>query len=880
MTGTSFGDYITPSNNVAESIYGGGGNDTIEYESSHYNDDTGEWEYYLPKADTIYGGTGNDSIYYTDHNDAGVRAYGEDGDDEIYISAGAAWGGKGQDSIYAAYDNPRHEYHNVTIYGFSSTYEDEADDGSVGDYIYSDDGNDYIQGSKGNDTISAGSGNDIIKAGSGDDTIKAGNGDDYIEGGNGDDVIYTNWDASHYSTYEEYTGYSGSGNETVDAGAGDDTILVQGDAHTITGGKGDDLIVSSYGSSSDYHFKSGDGNDTLYTSTSSGYYDKVFFDDLIFDGENVKAEYYHDATNGYPANTLVIFYDKNGSSWGSSIQVRNYISEDRLEYMSDVNSNLHTLIDKNGNVIYIRDLLNGRTSNIESTDDTIGTIFNDTVTLDNNDALYAFSGNYGNDSITGNDYNNNLFGYEYGGYHGWGVVGDGNDYLDGKNGYNQLYGGWGNDTLVGGYDGKTDTMHGGYGANTYVIKIGNTDIHNATVAEIHSASDKDTINIERAQSVYFAKDSDNLTIAYQSNGSYSPNMVTIYNWFDNPRDFVFNTYNKQSYLFDTLKQKNFNDGVEFGESTTLVDFDTQNTSDEKIYLGTSGDDRMYVRYGTIVSGGYGNDSIQAYYAPSTIYGGEGNDTLLGSTDADSIYGGGGIDSIEAGGGDDLIYTASPSEFIYNWDPATSTSYYRMFEQYVRPDSTDDWDSVLAGEGNDTIYAIGENSNLYGGDGDDTYHVTLNNRTYISDTSGTNNIVLHTFQESGGESTYLVMDVNNAHNFNGEYGVLLLDYDGYHYWLNNACDLSGYKGGYVELSPLKVGGQNGTYTHQNIGTITEIGNSSVTGDQINELKSNIQNWFTSVHYAYSSVSDALTNGTDEHKAELLAYFTDFNNNAWQ
>ena len=329
-----------------------------------------------------------------------------------------------------------------------------------------------------------------------------------------------------------------------------------------------------------------------------------------------------------------------------------------------------------------------------------------------------------------------------------------------------------------------------------------------------------------------------------------------------------------------MKSATAPDGVEFGEATTQNGFDTQNTSDEKIYLGTSGDDRMYVRYGTIVSGGYGNDSIQAYYAPSTIYGGEGNDTLLGSTGADSIYGGGGIDSIEAGSGDDLIYTASPSEFYYNWNPATSTSYYRMFEQYVRPDSTDDWDYVLAGAGNDTIYAVGENAMLQGGDGNDTYHVTLNNRTYISDTSGTNNIVLHTFQEWGGESTYLVMDVDTAHYFNGDYGVLLMDYDGYRYWLNNACDLSDYKGGYLELSPLKVGGQYGTFTHQNIGTITEIGNSSITGSQIDELKSDLESWFSSVNYAYSSVSDALANGTDEQKAELIGYFTDFNRNAWQ
>ena len=106
----------------------------------------------------IVGSEGTDRImadYYE-----GMKAYGEEGNDEIRGSAGddEFHGGAGDDTIYG---------------------------GAGNDMLYGDDGNDTIFGEDGNDMIYGGAGNDYLYGGAGDDT--------YVFGRNsGTDIVSDN----------------------------------------------------------------------------------------------------------------------------------------------------------------------------------------------------------------------------------------------------------------------------------------------------------------------------------------------------------------------------------------------------------------------------------------------------------------------------------------------------------------------------------------------------------------------------------------------------------------------------------------------------------------------------------------------------------------
>ena len=173
-----------------ESVYGSGGNDTID-----------AWHF-----DDLYvaGGNGHDDIFAEAGEDAFV--YGGNGNDTLVVYAGEdayVEGGQGDDSIWvsAAVDA-------------------------------------YVEGGPGNDTITVYAGEDAyVEGGPGDDDIYVHAGDDVtVDGGPGNDSIEV-----------KFGDGVGGGVDTamVSGGSGDDTITVNtigNDLATIEGGSGDDII--------------------------------------------------------------------------------------------------------------------------------------------------------------------------------------------------------------------------------------------------------------------------------------------------------------------------------------------------------------------------------------------------------------------------------------------------------------------------------------------------------------------------------------------------------------------------------------------------------------------------------------------------------------
>src|SRR5688572_17143276 len=151
------------------SVYGYGGNDTIEVSGGGLGDiggsvsaGEGDDTVNLGIDGAIWGGTGCDMLYLA--NSFRGEAYGEDGDDHIYISGetidAEIVGGEGDDLINAQGNN----------YGLA---------------LQGGAGNDTIFGSHYNDQIFGGGGTDFLYGGGGNDNFYEGA---FVSGGGGFDT--------------------------------------------------------------------------------------------------------------------------------------------------------------------------------------------------------------------------------------------------------------------------------------------------------------------------------------------------------------------------------------------------------------------------------------------------------------------------------------------------------------------------------------------------------------------------------------------------------------------------------------------------------------------------------------------------------------------
>jgi Ca2+-binding RTX toxin-like protein len=155
------------------------------------------------------------------------------------------------------------------------------------------------------------------------------------------------------------------------------------------------------------------------------------------------------------------------------------------------------------------------------------------------------------------------------------------------------------------------------------------------------------------------------------------------------------THNGSNHFSDSFSYKT-NDGTE--------DSNTVNVSFTIIPInsiqGTSGDDSL--------NGGNGDDYIIAGNGNDRVYAGAGNDTIFGGEGNDSLFGEDGNDSIDAGDGQNSINGANGNDFI------------------------------IAGSGNDNVTVQGGYNTIYGGEGDNS--ITSNGWDWI--TTGSGNDTIH------------------------------------------------------------------------------------------------------------------------------------------
>jgi len=244
---------------------------------------------------------------------------------------------------------------------------------------------------------------------------------------------------------------------------------------------------------------------------------------------------------------------------------------------------------------------------------------NDVIQLDEtNGALPSamLFGGDGNDTLIGGSAADMLFGQA------------GNDILLGKGGDDLLFGGTGNDTLTGGVG--TDQVFGEAGNDTMIWNPGEgTDLN-------EGGDGIDTVQV---------------------NGGNGAEVFTV-------------TANGSRVRFDRTNPAPFS--IDIGTTENLVV--NMNGGDDTFTAGNGLAPLIHIT----VDGGTGND---------TITGGDGNDTLFGGDGNDTVFGGRGTDTVDLGTGDDTFV----------WNPGDGS------------------DKVDGGDGNDTMIfngaAVNEQINI-------------------------------------------------------------------------------------------------------------------------------------------------------------------------
>ncbi|MEM7211612.1 MAG: Hint domain-containing protein [Pseudomonadota bacterium] len=541
-----------------------------------------------------------------------------------------------------------------------SNISDSDDDGSV----VGSSGSDTIFG--GTTTISPDGGtvtNDTIDGGQSDDTVFGGDGDDLIFGGDAGDAP-GGGGAKTVESFEFDIDNAGSVVDGGQAGAVGDSITYN-DIATANDGSSISVKISIVGMTNT------NLDVTLgYSSTYPIYLNGGYSGEKV----DVRVEFLDGDGNPVTIDSNFTFRDiDHAGSYGN--EGVTFDTTDITSYAVSNSPSSSVAVDDRGDEIEFTTNTSGSSSDenlwtqvffegqsslnfsIEARSGNAGYGF-DTATFSNtpiisevdasgDDLLY---GGAGNDSMLGGGGDDTIFGDA------------GNDRIDGGDGDDTLYGGAGNDTLEGGEG--TNTLYGGEGVDT---------------ADYSSAEGGIEVKLDKgtAEGSNFSDDLDSIEAVIGSDhddkieGSDADN--TLFGGKGN----------------DDLKGDDGDDLVYGGEGN------------DTIKLGKDNDTGY---------GGAGNDEVKGEDGNDVLYGGAGDDSLKGGKDNDTAFGGSGNDEIEGEDGNDVLTGGSGTDTLFGGKDDDTWA----FDDYSSNDSFD------GGEGDDTLDAsqatTGVNITVANGDG--------------------------------------------------------------------------------------------------------------------------------------------------------------------
>jgi Ca2+-binding RTX toxin-like protein len=260
------------------------------------------------------------------------------------------------------------------------------------------------------------------------------------------------------------------------------------------------------------------------------------------------------------------------------------------------------------------------------------------------------------------------------------VVGTQGFVLNGTNGVDYLYGGYGNDIFDGGPG--DDTLQGRLGNDVYLFGLGDGQ---DTIIETGGSADvlrfKPGITPQQVGAVWnnwMVSDENSLVLTVaRADGTATNDLVYIRRYFD---------------LDDDTQRV---DRIEFSDGTVWTYADIQ--AKLPIVVTEGHDYVLGFAAADVVDGGGGND---------TLHGNGGNDILKGGAGDDRLYGGLGDDTLDGGAGDDDVQGGMGNDYLMGGDGDDRLLGYTAY-------SDDDG-------GNDVLYGGAGNDRMFGGRGNDTY----------------------------------------------------------------------------------------------------------------------------------------------------------------
>ncbi|MGE3612047.1 MAG: calcium-binding protein, partial [Sulfurimonas sp.] len=544
-------------------------------------------------------------------------------------------------------------------------------------------------------------GNDKIDLTNSNDTVEMLGGDDVVNALGGDDTIDV-----------------GEGNDTINAGDGNDILI---------GGKGDDTLYGGSGNDT-YIFNLGDGSDTILDSKGNN--TLKFGDGITLDMLSSKMD----------GDNLII-----SANTDDSVTIQNYtLASNKIE---NITLNDGTQID----ITSLQSSTDG--------DDTL-VYGNNSVTVD---------AKAGNDTVTTGSANDTIVG---GAGNDTVNSGSGNDIITGGTGTDTLLGGLGDDTYIfnrgDGKDTIIDSYTYGYN-NTSSQNAGNDTIKlGAGITKddlLVTIVGSDIIVALKEDGKTLAELSDIITI---KNGAL-PNNAIENILLDDGTKLLIVEMQEATEGDDTLV---FGDNGVSVDALGGNDTITSGKGNDTLY-GGAGNDTLRSNDGNdALYGGDGDDILDAGRGNDTLVGDKGNDTLMGGLGNDTYiynrgdgkdtiidsysYGNAGNDTLKFGEGinaEDIIAKANGNDMIIalkedgkTFEQLSDTIILKDWldsnkrvENFMLADGTiltltqmqqategddyltfgDEGVSVDALGGNDTVISGNGNDTLRGGEGNDT-----------------------------------------------------------------------------------------------------------------------------------------------------------------
>lgn len=534
-------------------------------------------------------------------------------------------------------------------------------------------GNDKFQGSTAADSIVGGAGNDSLTGAGGNDTVDGGTGNDTIVGGSGNDRV-TAGDGDDSVTLD-------AGKDSVNGGAGNDTFSVSftnlTTDDTLVGGEGTDTVAFSDTGS----VALTTANSLKFTNLSS--IDKYSFASLTGDDDTVSVD---DTVVGLAANALTLSSSSNSETTWDMSGVLSNSSKVTLTFTSAVTDaqtykigngiDVATLTTSSNDEIVVTtnaylgssDTISGGAGTLDTmiftsaTGATVTTNYANVTGVERiqiSDASGAGSADYVvtlTDTILANNYDSSGALYTVSRNDNDSNSGDTtkadatnvsssyNLWLDGAGGNDTLIGGAGNDTVVA--TTGVDSLTGGAGNDTYVIAAGSTSGVDSLVGVSFGTSTTavDTINLsyvlDRAITVA------NMSGLTGDATDTAANVVildetayaTLTDASNAASDDADLTYDGAAVLVwqDTL-------GVTHISMTSDVDGGAGTDTDLAKLSGLTVADIATILTSADLS--VAGLTLQGSSEAETITGGIGNDTINARGGADSIVGGQGADTI-------------------------------------------------------------------------------------------------------------------------------------------------------------------------------------------------------------------------------------------